>query len=74
MQISALENSKNHKFSNSKNQLLNLLRQLEAVSPIAVIKRGFTIVRDENGEAIMSVKKINTGDFLNTYAGLHDVI
>jgi len=66
MQLSALENSRNHKFSNSKNQLLNLLRQLEAVSPIAVIKRGFTIVRDENGKAIMSVKKINTGDVIKT--------
>jgi len=66
MQSRTLENLKNSIITNSKNQLLNLLRQLESVSPAAVVKRGFTIVRDESGKAIMSSKEINTGDLIKT--------
>lgn len=66
MQTFSLENSKNHILSNSKNKLLNLLRQLEAVSPASVVKRGFTITRDENGETIMSIEKLQTGDLIQT--------
>jgi exodeoxyribonuclease VII large subunit len=66
MQCRTLENIKNATFANSKNQLLNLLRQLESVSPAAVVKRGFTIVRDESGRAIMSSKEIKKGDLIKT--------
>ena len=66
MQCRALENIKNTVFVNSNNQLGNLLRQLESVSPASVVKRGFTIVRDKNGEAIMSVGKIKGGDIIKT--------
>ncbi|MCL2840719.1 MAG: exodeoxyribonuclease VII large subunit [Defluviitaleaceae bacterium] len=40
---------------------------LEKVSPYAAFKRGYALVRAENGSAVLSAKTLNTGDTLTLY-------
>ena len=40
--------------------------QLEALSPLKVLNRGFSITQDENGKVITSVKDVKVGDSITT--------
>ena len=44
----------------------NLSTNLKAVSPLAVLDRGYAIVMNENGQAIKSSKNLKVGDTLKT--------
>jgi exodeoxyribonuclease VII large subunit len=46
--------------------LENLTTNLKAVSPLAVLDRGYAIVMNEKGQAIKSSKNLKIGDTLNT--------
>jgi exodeoxyribonuclease VII large subunit len=50
--------------SKSEN-LENVLRKLDIVSPLSVLKRGFSICFDINNEVIKNSKNINAGDDIN---------
>ena len=45
---------KKHQFSMAKNTL-------EQVNPLSVLKRGFSIVQDENGKIVKSTKQVEIG-------------
>ena len=66
LQVRALETARETKLTNLRKQINNLLRQLEAVSPVAVLKRGFTITKDSTGEVITSAEKIKIGETIKT--------
>ena len=40
-------------------------RELEAVSPLAVLNRGFAVASDGQGQILRSVKHVAPGDLLN---------
>jgi len=66
LQMRALENVGAAKISNYKSRVENLLRQLEAVSPVAVLKRGFTITKNATGKIILSAGAIKENDIIIT--------
>ena len=49
-----------------KRVLKNYQDQLEALSPMKVLNRGFSITQDENGKVITSVKDVKIGDSITT--------
>ena len=54
----------NLKLENNKNRLTTLIEKLELVSPLNVLKRGFSLTY-KNNKIIKSVKKIKENDILN---------
>lgn len=48
-------------------QLELLLRQLDALSPLKVMQRGYALVKDRQGELVISVQGIQPGDRLNIH-------
>ena len=52
-------------FSAAKAQLVKSAAQLHALSPLAVLGRGYTIVKGENGAAVTSSRQIQEGDLLS---------
>ena len=67
MQVDMLTDGVNDKYSSrinsSKNELSIILKKLEALNPISVIERGFSVAQ-KNGKIIKSVNDVNTGDRL----------
>ena len=62
---SIMSNIKN--LINSKRLMLkSISSNLKAVSPLAVLDRGYAIVMDENGQALKSSKDIKVGDTVTT--------
>ena len=51
-------------------ELRGLARSLEAVSPLATIARGYSILQDDAGRIVRSVRETATGERLT--ARLHD--
>ena len=49
-----------------KLMLASINSNLKAISPLAVLDRGYAIVMNENGEALKSSKDIKIGDAVNT--------
>ena len=52
--------------ANNKFMLEKIETNLRAVSPLAVLDRGYAIVMDDSGRALKSTKNIKIGDTLNT--------
>ena len=52
-----------------KLMLASLNANLKAISPLAVLDRGYAIVMNENGQALKSSKDIKVGDTLTTRLG-----
>ena len=55
--------------SNTKNRanadISAMAARLEALSPLSVLARGYSVVADTNGNAIRSVSNVNVGDGIN---------
>lgn len=47
-------------------RLRGLRRELEAVSPVAVLERGYSVTLDSNGRAVRSIGSVSTGDTIET--------
>ena len=47
-----------------KSQVQSLARALHAMSPLATLERGYSILMDENGQAITDVEAVKIGDFV----------
>ncbi len=45
-------------------RLLSLWKRLQAASPVSVLNRGFTIIRDESGRPLMRAAKVRSGQKL----------
>ena len=41
------------------------LKNLDSLSPLSVLKRGYSIARDERGELVRSIQNVNSGDLLD---------
>lgn len=50
----------------AKSKLSLAAGRLDALSPLAVLQRGYSVVQDEKGDVIRSVKQIKVGDNLRT--------
>ncbi|WP_025729562.1 exodeoxyribonuclease VII large subunit [Atopobacter phocae] len=51
-----------NKVQKARYSLNHLLTQLELLSPIQLMKKGYTLVRDENNQLVTSVKQLKEGD------------
>ncbi|GAB5495471.1 MAG: exodeoxyribonuclease VII large subunit [Phycisphaerales bacterium] len=47
-------------------RLRGLNRELEAVSPVAVLERGYSVTLDGKGKAVRSIGSVNSGDTIET--------
>ena len=64
-----------HFLHRKKALLAELARALDAISPLATLKRGYAIVtRSPSGEIIYAVNQVNTGDRLRAQLGEGSVI
>ena len=61
-----LENSIREKIDNLKQDLKNKEKQLDALNPMGVLKRGYSISKDENGSVIKSVADVKKGQNIKT--------
>lgn len=61
-----LENSIREKIDNLKQDLKNKEKQLDALNPMGVLKRGYSISEDENGSVIKSVADVKKGQNIKT--------
>ena len=52
-----------------KLMLESITTNLNAISPLAVLDRGYAIVMNENGQALKSSKDIKVGDTVTTRLG-----
>jgi len=52
------------KINQHQNQLALLAGKLDALSPLAVLERGYTLVRDPSGKIVRSVTGTTTGDLV----------
>jgi len=43
-----------------------LLKNIEILSPLAILDRGYAIVLNDKGKAIKTSQEVNKGDLLNT--------
>ena len=49
----------------NKQRFIRLTAKLDAMSPLKVLSRGYSIVQDRGGEVVKSVQKVQTGDKLS---------
>jgi exodeoxyribonuclease VII large subunit len=48
--------------SDKKSRFLQKISQLEALSPLAVLSRGYSVAFDENGTLVKSVSDVKSGE------------
>lgn len=69
-QVDELEQNQNrmllNRMEHQRSQLENFSRQLNALNPYQVLRRGFSITRDKNGKVISEVKNLKPGLQLET--------
>jgi exodeoxyribonuclease VII large subunit len=56
----------NQQISDSAHRFANLTRALEALSPLAILNRGYSITFDEKGNALQQASQVKSGDILQT--------
>ena len=56
--MSTLIKDKRHRYSIA-------LKNLDSLSPLAVLRRGYSIARDERGELVRSIRNVSSGDLLD---------
>ena len=75
----------NNERKSLKVQLINIIEQrkltlqsmssnLKAVSPLAVLDRGYAIVMNDKGKALKSSKEVKVGDIINTRLAEGEII
>lgn len=52
-----------------RSEFVNLRGQLQSLSPLAVLQRGYALVQDESGAVVRSVKQVASGDTVHTRLG-----
>jgi exodeoxyribonuclease VII large subunit len=52
-----------------RSEFVNLRGQLQSLSPLAVLQRGYALVQDESGGVIRSVRQIASGETVHTRLG-----
>jgi len=65
--IHPLKQSMQQALQHSEQQLKNNITQLNAVSPLATLARGYAIAKDENQNVITESMQVNSGDKINIY-------
>lgn len=56
-----------HNLQSHRDQFSSRLRELQAVSPLSVLSRGYAIIRNENGRVIRSADQAGAGDALTAH-------
>jgi len=51
---------------NKQQQLANLSRTMQAVSPLNTLARGYSITRDANGETVSNARQLRKGDVISS--------
>jgi len=51
---------------NRQQQLANLSRTMQAVSPLNTLSRGYSITRDANGETVSNARQLRKGDLISS--------
>ena len=64
-QAATLNRAISAKFANAKRDLLQKADVLEVISPMAVLRRGFTIAKDSNGNVIKNGENLKTNDTIS---------
>ncbi|RDH84769.1 MAG: exodeoxyribonuclease VII large subunit [endosymbiont of Galathealinum brachiosum] len=54
---------------NKQQQLANLSRTMQAVSPLNTLSRGYSITRDTNGETVTNARQLRKGDIISSEFG-----
>ncbi|MBQ7792337.1 MAG: hypothetical protein IJ367_02450, partial [Clostridia bacterium] len=49
----------------SKEQFVKYVSKLDALSPLKILKRGYSVTEDEKGNPVSSVKRFTPGDKVN---------
>lgn len=49
------------------NKFTNLLQSIDQLSPLKIIERGYSVVKNENEQVVKSVTKVKTGEMLKIY-------
>ncbi|WP_286265194.1 exodeoxyribonuclease VII large subunit [Thalassotalea atypica] len=57
-----LSQSLSHKYQQEKNHFVSMIEQLQLVSPLATIARGYSVTRNEKGKIVKSVNQVKTKD------------
>jgi len=65
-----LRNNAEYFLKDQANQFSNKVNQLNLLSPLNTLSRGYSITHDKDGKVLLSSKKINLGDLINSQ--LHD--
>ena len=53
-----------HRQTQNRQTLTGLTAQLEALSPLAVLSRGYTLTQDGQGSVVTSASRLSSGDDL----------
>ena len=61
-----LQQSMNDKLTNKRQQFLQQINVLNAISPLTVLSRGYSITSQENGDIIKSRENVRIGDEIST--------
>ncbi len=65
-----LHNNAEYFLKDQANQFSNKVNRLNLLSPLSTLSRGYSITHDKDGKVVLSSKKINLGDIINSQ--LHD--
>jgi len=65
-----LRNNAEYFLKDQANQFSNKINRLNLLSPLNTLSRGYSITHDKDGKVLLSSKKINLGDLINSQ--LHD--
>ena len=65
-----LHNNAEYFLKDQANQFSNKVNRLNLLSPLNTLSRGYSITHDKDGKVLLSSKKINLGDLINSQ--LHD--
>jgi exodeoxyribonuclease VII large subunit len=61
-----MQRGANQQLNHSTHRFANLTRALEALSPLAILNRGYSITFDEKGNALQTATQVKPGDILQT--------
>ena len=61
-----LRNNVEYFLKDQANQFSNKVNRLNLLSPLNTLSRGYSITHDKDGKVLLSSKKINLGDLINS--------
>jgi exodeoxyribonuclease VII large subunit len=68
-----MQRGMNQHLNHSTHQFARLTRALEALSPLAILNRGYSITFDDKGNAIQDASQVKRGDRLRTQVGKGEI-